>query len=75
MVTVVARNDMDAPEHWTDAPDYGPGHWRARRNEAPPAAPPEPAPGAEPEPTAEPAPAEPVTTAAPTPAQPVPAAE
>ncbi|MFD8205882.1 MinD/ParA family protein [Streptomyces sp. NPDC059695] len=67
---------MDAPEHWTDAPDYSPGHWRARRNEAPPEAPPEapsePDPGAEPEPAAKapeqpvaPAPAVPIEPAAP----------
>ncbi|MFF2774458.1 MinD/ParA family protein [Streptomyces sp. NPDC058052] len=79
MVTAVARNDMDAPEHWTDAPDYSPGHWRARRNETPPDAPAEAAPEAEPVPVAapagaEPEPAEPEPVAAPAPAEPVPAA-
>lgn len=65
---------MSAPEHWTDAPDYSPGHWRARRNEVPPQAPPDPAPGAEPAPTAAPTSAEPVPADAPTLAEPVPAA-
>ncbi len=65
---------MSAPEHWTDAPDYSPGHWRARRNEVPPQAPPDPAPGAEPAPTAAPTSAEPVPADAPTSAEPVPAA-
>ncbi|MFF0486589.1 AAA family ATPase [Streptomyces sp. NPDC004435] len=86
MVTVVARNDMDAPDHWADAPDYSPGHWRARRTEAPPAEPtlgaepsPEPSPEPESTPTAAPATAEPVP-AEPVPgellpAEPVPAAE
>lgn len=65
---------MDAPDHWADAPDYSPGHWRARRTEAPPAEPtlgaePSPEPSTEPEsaPTAAPA------TAAPATAEPVPA--
>ncbi|MFE0699696.1 MinD/ParA family protein [Streptomyces sp. NPDC058872] len=83
MVTVVARNDMDAPEHWTDAPDYSPEHWRTGRNEAPPEAPPTEAPEtaasvseeaveAEPEPTAVPVPAEAVA-AEPEPTEAVPA--
>ncbi|MFB7943131.1 hypothetical protein ACFC39_39250, partial [Streptomyces sp. NPDC056049] len=91
MVTVVARNDMDAPDHWADGPDYSPGHWRARRTEAPPAEPtlgaepsPEPSPEPESAPTAAPATAEPVpaepAAAEPVPgellpAEPVPAAE
>ncbi|GHG03287.1 hypothetical protein Shyd_76250 [Streptomyces hydrogenans] len=65
---------MSAPEHWTDAPDYSPGHWRARRNEVPPQAPPDPAPGAEPALTAAPASAEPVMADAPTSAEPAPTA-
>ncbi|MFJ2788449.1 MULTISPECIES: MinD/ParA family protein [unclassified Streptomyces] len=39
MVTAVARNDLDAPEHWTDAPDHSPEHWRTGRSEAPPGTP------------------------------------
>ncbi|GGY46408.1 hypothetical protein GCM10010363_28930 [Streptomyces omiyaensis] len=38
MVTVVARNDMDEPGHWTDAPDYSPEEWRTGRGEHLPAA-------------------------------------
>ncbi|MFE8008910.1 MinD/ParA family protein [Streptomyces sp. NPDC057418] len=82
MVIVVARNDMDAPEHWTDAPDYSPEHWRARRSEVPPETTPDTRVGAPPEPAAEavpvePAPVEPLPTdpaPAPAPAEPVPAA-
>lgn len=71
---------MDAPEHWTDAPDYSPEHWRTRRNEVPPETPPETLVGAPPEPAAEAVPAEPAPVEplpadpAPAPAEPVPAA-
>ncbi|MFI8828935.1 hypothetical protein [Streptomyces sp. NPDC053431] len=66
MVTVVARNDMAAPEHWTDAPDYSPEQWRTRRSEVPAGAPAEAPVGAPPGPGAEAdsestAPAEPVS--------------
>ncbi|MFF0205174.1 MinD/ParA family protein [Streptomyces sp. NPDC005017] len=71
----MARNDMNAPEHWTDAPDYSPGHWRTRRSDVPPEAPEETPVGAPPEPDGEAEATEPAPTglppAVPAPAEPV----
>ncbi|MGA5638312.1 MinD/ParA family ATP-binding protein [Streptomyces cinereoruber] len=55
----MARNDMDALEHWTGAPDYSPEHWRAGRGEDPPGAPVETSVGARSESAAEAVPTEP----------------